>query len=84
MYIPAGRDGHEDAQVYMMQNELLTGILCKNQLGGSNLSLPHLVHELYGPHATGKLFGALGRVLTLTLQKLGFSMAMDDMLLVHE
>ncbi|EPY19880.1 DNA-directed RNA polymerase I largest subunit [Strigomonas culicis] len=77
--IPPG--AMDDHTVRVLKGELITGVLCKNQLGPSNLSLPHVLHEIYGPRVVGDFFGALGRVLTHSLQQEGFSMGMDDMLL---
>ncbi|CUG93267.1 DNA-directed rna polymerase I largest subunit, putative [Bodo saltans] len=73
-----------DDRVVFLNGELLSGAVCKNQLGPSAMSVAHIIHELYGPHAVGDLFGALGRVLTQTLQREGFSMGVDDMALTHE
>ncbi|EPY31342.1 DNA-directed RNA polymerase I largest subunit [Angomonas deanei] len=74
----------DDDRVLFMQSEFITGVLCKNQLGPSNLSVAHVLYELYGPHVVGDFFGAMGRCLTISLQREGFSMGMDDMLLVQE
>ena len=73
-----------DASLIVVDSCLLAGVLCKNQLGPSANSMVHLVYELCGPFATGQFFGALGRVLTAALQREGFSMGMDDMLLTAE
>nr|CCC92265.1 putative DNA-directed rna polymerase I largest subunit [Trypanosoma congolense IL3000] len=73
-----------DCSVHFKNSELLVGLLCKKQLGASYMSISHLVHELYGPHKVGQLFGALGRVLLLTLRKEGLSLGMDDMCVAHE
>lgn len=78
------RGSMDDDRVVVQQSELLAGVVDKNQLGPSNLSIPHLIHEVYGPHMVGTLFGAVGRVLSLSLQREGFSMGMDDMTLVRE
>lgn len=74
----------DDDRVIIQNSELLVGVLDKNQLGPSNLSVPHVIHEVYGPHVVGALLGAIGRVLTVGLQREGFSMGMDDMMLVLE
>ncbi|KPI85543.1 putative DNA-directed rna polymerase I largest subunit [Leptomonas seymouri] len=82
--VMASRKCMEDDHVQFFDSELITGVLCKNQLGSGNLSVVHVIHEVYGPHMVGELFGALGRVLTMSLQREGFSIGMDDMLLVQE
>lgn len=78
------KDELSDERVIFRNGELLSGMICKNQLGPSNMSVAHVIHELYGAHAVGELFGALGRVLTMTLQREGFSMGADDMALTNE
>lgn len=78
------KDPMGDDRVVFLNGELLSGAVCKNQLGPSNMSIAHVIHELYGPHAVGDLFGALGRILTQTLQREGFSMGVDDMALTCE
>ncbi|KAG5482586.1 hypothetical protein CUR178_05729 [Leishmania enriettii] len=82
--IAASRKCMEDDHVQFFESELITGILCKNQLGSSNFSVVHVIYEIYGPHMVGELFGALGRVLTMSLQREGFSIGMDDMILLQE
>lgn len=71
-----------EQNVIFLNSELLVGVLDKNQLGPSAMSLAHVIHEVYGPHAVGRFFGALGRILTYSLQREGFSMGMDDMMML--
>ncbi|PWU89895.1 putative DNA-directed rna polymerase I largest subunit [Trypanosoma cruzi] len=78
------RQTMDDDALMFMNSELLMGLMCKNQLGASSMSIAHIVHELYGPHKVGQLFGALGRILSQSLQREGFSIGMDDMCLVQE
>ncbi|ORC89873.1 putative DNA-directed rna polymerase I largest subunit [Trypanosoma theileri] len=78
------RRAMDDDSVFFMNSELLIGLMCKKQLGASSMSIAHVVHELYGPHKVGQLFGALGRILSQSLQREGFSIGMDDMFLVQE
>jgi DNA-directed RNA polymerase I subunit RPA1 len=68
--------------VVFIRSEMLTGVLDKNQLGPSHLSVPHIIHELYGPHAVGDFFGAVARLLTYFLRRQGFSMGVDDMIML--
>lgn len=70
-----------DNPVIVLNSELLVGVLDKSQTGPQNLSIAHVVHEVFGPHHVGVFFGALGRLLTYGLQKEGFSMGIDDMLM---
>ena len=70
-------------QVVFINSELLTGIIDKAQLGPSDSSITHLVYELYGPHAVGNFFGAIGRLLTTFLQSQGMSMGLDDLMILN-
>lgn len=74
----------DEHTVVFLASELLVGVLDKNQLGPSHLSVAHILHEVYGPHQAGKFFAAVGRVLTAFLRKQGFSMCADDMVIMDE
>lgn len=54
----------DDVNVIVRDNELLQGVLDKNQLGGgAEFGLVHAWHEVYGAALTGRLLSSLGRVL---------------------
>jgi len=58
----------DDTLVIVRDNELLQGILDKNQFGaGATYGLMHAFYELYGPNMTGKLFTALAKLLSTHL-----------------
>ncbi|KAL6046323.1 DNA-directed RNA polymerase subunit [Balamuthia mandrillaris] len=74
--------GHrEEGKVIIRDNELLTGVLDKNQFGASPYGLVHACYELYGMTKAGQLLSALGRLFTQFLQFTGFTCGMDDLLL---
>jgi DNA-directed RNA polymerase I subunit RPA1 len=72
-----------DEPLQVINSELVVGVLDKNQLGPSNLSISHIIHEVYGPHHVGRFFGAMGRILTYSLRYIGFSMGVEDMILLE-
>lgn len=44
----------EETLIVIRDNELMKGVLDKNQLGsGADYGLIHAFHELYGPNLTG-------------------------------
>lgn len=58
----------DDTVVIFRDNELLQGILDKNQFGaGATYGLMHAFYELYGASLTGKLFTALAKLLSAHL-----------------
>jgi DNA-directed RNA polymerase I subunit RPA1 len=54
----------EDEDIVIVKdNEILRGIIDKNQLGaGAEYGLMHAFHELYGPKLLGKLFSCFSRL----------------------
>jgi DNA-directed RNA polymerase I subunit RPA1 len=71
----------EEGVVIIRNNELLVGVLDKNQFGDAGYGLVHAVYELYGGETAGSLMSTLGRLFTLYLQSQGFTCGIDDMLL---
>jgi DNA-directed RNA polymerase I subunit RPA1 len=71
-----------DEPLLVVGSELLVGVLDKNQLGPQSMSIAHALYEVYGPHHVGRFFGAMGRILTYSLRYVGFSMGVEDMILV--
>lgn len=58
----------EETEIIVRDNELLVGIIDKNQLGsGASFGLMHAIHELYGPKITGQVFTAFAKVLSANL-----------------
>jgi DNA-directed RNA polymerase I subunit RPA1 len=70
----------EESTVMFQDGHLVTGVLDKSQLGDAPHGLIHACFELYGPHVAGSLLTALGKLMTLFLQHIGFTCRMDDLL----
>jgi len=79
-----GALGKDEGQVVIRNNELLQGVLDKNQLGDSKFGMIHSFYELYGSERAGQLLTALGRLLVAHLQYHGFTCGLDDGLLSKE
>jgi DNA-directed RNA polymerase I subunit RPA1 len=81
--VPASSWGQhsEESVVIIRNNELLMGVLDKNQFGDAGYGLVHAVYELYGGPTSGELMSTLGRLFVLYLQTQGFTCGIDDMLL---
>eukprot|EP00743_Colponemidia_sp_Colp-15_P005106 GILK01005496.1.p1 GENE.GILK01005496.1~~GILK01005496.1.p1 ORF type:complete len:1772 (-),score=385.89 GILK01005496.1:91-4842(-) len=79
-----GATGVEEAQVVIRDNELICGILDKNQFGATEFGMVHAFNELYGAQMAGQLLTCLGRLFTMYLQFRGFTCGMDDLLLTPE
>eukprot|EP00455_Lapot_gusevi_P023602 TRINITY_DN244_c0_g1_i2.p1 TRINITY_DN244_c0_g1~~TRINITY_DN244_c0_g1_i2.p1 ORF type:complete len:1325 (-),score=504.26 TRINITY_DN244_c0_g1_i2:138-4112(-) len=73
--------GSEEHKVIVRQNELVCGVLDKNQFGASAFGLVHAVYEMYGSGKAGDLLTAFGRLFTAFLQSHGFSCGMDDLVI---
>eukprot|EP01088_Endostelium_zonatum_P006247 TRINITY_DN18354_c0_g1_i1.p1 TRINITY_DN18354_c0_g1~~TRINITY_DN18354_c0_g1_i1.p1 ORF type:complete len:1704 (-),score=470.71 TRINITY_DN18354_c0_g1_i1:9-5120(-) len=73
-----------EAQVLIQDNELLTGILDKSQVGAAQYGLVHAYYELYGPERAGKFLTVLGRLLTQYLHMIGFTCGIDDLILEQD
>lgn len=69
-----------EAEVVIRQGELLSGILDKAHYGTSPRGLVHCVHELYGSEYSSKLLSAFGKLFQSFLQKHGFSLGIQDIL----
>jgi DNA-directed RNA polymerase I subunit RPA1 len=80
-----GKDvGREEAVCTIVKNDLVCGIVDKNQYGASAFGVVHAVYELYGATKAGNLLSALGRLLTAYLQRRGFTCGMDDLVLAAD
>lgn len=69
----------EESIVKVRDNELIQGILDKNQIGNAEYSLVHAFYELYGGSMTETLLTCLTRVLLIYLQFYGETCAIDDL-----
>ena len=65
-----------------MDNELLQGIIDKNQVGsGAEYGIIHSFNELYGEAVTGKLITCLTKLFLSYIQIHGFTCGLDDLML---
>ncbi|KAI3942205.1 hypothetical protein MKW98_003804 [Papaver atlanticum] len=71
----------EELKLRIQKNELVHGVIDKNQFG--SYGLVHMVQELYGLDVAGIFLSVLSRLFTLYLQMHGFTCGIDD-LLVHQ
>lgn len=62
-----GRLGEGEGQVIIRNNELVTGVLDKSQLGDAEFGLTHAFYEVYGSVKCGFFLTAIARCLTLFL-----------------
>lgn len=66
----------------VFHNELLKGLIDKNQIGSnSDYGLVHSFNELYGYKLTGQLMTCLTKLFSSYLQVHGFTCGMDDLIL---
>lgn len=82
--IPAdifGVSAKDESMLYVQDNEVIHGLIDKNQIGATDFGLVHSFYELYGPKMTGKLLTSLARLFSAFLQFNGFSAGMEDLYL---
>jgi DNA-directed RNA polymerase I subunit RPA1 len=77
----AWRGHSEEGTVVVHRNDLVTGVLDKNQFGASAFGLVHGVFEVYGGATAGRLLSSLGRLFSNFLQQHGFTCGISDLLL---
>ena len=75
--------GHEkEGKVIVRKNELLTGVLDKNEIGNSDYGLFHSFYEIYGPNLTGELITIIGKLGVFFFQRFhAFTCSVSDILL---
>ena len=67
-------------RIHVRDGELLTGVLDKGIFG--DRGLVHAFQELYGDRLAGYLLGALSHLLSAVLRRTGFTVGLDDFVLV--
>ena len=75
--------GHEkEGKVIVRNNELLTGVLDKNEIGNSDYGLFHSFYEIYGGNLTGELITIIGKLGVFFFQRFhAFTCSVSDILL---
>ncbi|XP_076296243.1 RNA polymerase I subunit RpI1 [Lasioglossum baleicum] len=71
-----------EAEVVIRNGELLSGVLDKTHYGATPFGFIHCVFELYGGVCSTKLLSALGKLFQAALQRNGFTLGIEDILLV--
>nr|XP_033343116.1 DNA-directed RNA polymerase I subunit RPA1 [Megalopta genalis] len=71
-----------EAEVIIRNGELLCGILDKTHYGATSFGLIHCVYELYGGICSTNLLSAFGKLFQAALQRNGFTLGIEDILLV--
>ena len=78
-------NARDESTVRVVDNELLQGIIDKNQIGsGFTFGLVHSFHELYGYRMTGQLQTCLTILFSNFLKMHGFSCGIDDLILTKK
>ncbi|KII63420.1 DNA-directed RNA polymerase I subunit RPA1 [Thelohanellus kitauei] len=65
-------------RILIMQGELLTGIVDKNQVGASPYGIVHFIDEIYGGGPAYRFLSVFGRACLDFLRYVGFSLGVDD------
>ncbi|KAF7381991.1 hypothetical protein HZH66_013423 [Vespula vulgaris] len=71
-----------EAEVVIRNGELLCGVLDKTHYGATPYGLVHCVYELYGGSSSSKLLSAFGKLFQAFLQRDGFTLGIEDILIV--
>ncbi|KAI4500568.1 hypothetical protein M0802_004530 [Mischocyttarus mexicanus] len=71
-----------EAKVIIRNGELLCGVLDKMHYGATPYGLVHCIYELYGGSYSSKLLSAFGKLFQAFLQRDGFTLGIEDILLV--
>ncbi|XP_003705866.1 RNA polymerase I subunit RpI1 [Megachile rotundata] len=73
-----------EAEVIIRNGELLCGVLDKTHYGATPFGLIHCVFELYGGDCSTKLLSAFGKLFQAGLQLNGFTLGIEDILLLKK
>jgi len=73
-----------EGQVIVRGGHLMTGILDKTQYGATSFGLVHSIYELYGGKISGLLLSVFGRLFTTFLQHTGFTLGVEDILVLPD
>ena len=76
-----GSSAKDESILFIQDNEMIHGIIDKNQIGATDYGLVHAFYELYGAKLTGNLLTSLARLFSAFLQFNGFSAGLEDLFL---
>lgn len=71
-----------EEEVVIRQGELLCGVLDKTHYGATPYSLVHCMYELYGGEVSSALLSSFAKLFTAFLQMEGFSLGVEDILVL--
>ncbi|XP_076632809.1 RNA polymerase I subunit RpI1 [Colletes latitarsis] len=73
-----------EAEVIIRNGELLCGVLDKTHYGATPFGLIHCIFELYGGICSTKILSAFGKLFQSSLQRNGFTLGIEDILLLKK
>ncbi|XP_034944340.1 DNA-directed RNA polymerase I subunit RPA1 [Chelonus insularis] len=73
-----------EAEVIIRHGELLCGVLDKTHYGATSYGLIHCVFELYGGACSTKMLSSFGKLFQAFLQRSGFTLGIEDILIVEK
>lgn len=73
-----------EAEVIIRHGELLCGIFDKMHYGATPYGLIHCIFELYGGVCASKMLSAFGKLFQTFLQRDGFTLGVEDILVTRE
>lgn len=73
-----------EAEVVIRDGELLSGVLDKTHYGATPYGLIHCLFELYGGTCSSKVLSAFGKLFQTYLQISGFTLGVEDILVVRK
>lgn len=73
-----------ESEVIIRNGELLVGILDKTHYGATPYGLIHCMYELYGGKSSTQLLTSFSKLFTFFLQREGFTLGVQDILVLPE
>lgn len=73
-----------EAEVVIRHGELLCGVLDKMHYGATPYGLIHCIYELYGAICASDVLSAFGRLFQMFLQRDGFTLGVEDILITRK
>ncbi|KAK0161163.1 hypothetical protein PV327_009665 [Microctonus hyperodae] len=73
-----------EAEVVIRNGHLLSGVLDKTHYGATPYGLVHCIYELYGGGYSSKILSSFGKLFQSHLQRSGFTLGVEDILIVAD
>ena len=74
----------EDEMLLVHRSEILTGVLDSANIGLSNGSLVHFIHDTYGPKASGSFLAICGRLLSAFMRQYSLTISLSDLCIYED